>query len=307
MSAVRSLPSCEGQVVRTRARASAVAKQPASELGRESRPSGVALNACGFGAACGSDAQPPRRATSVPAGRGIAVGSRGRGSCMPGKCVEGVFRSIRDMQDRGKPSYIQALGEIRNGRKVTHWIWYVWPSLAVLRPGTSRPSFLLPNFRAVQLYLQDDVLSARLVEITEAAISHLQRGLKPQILFGSITDASKFREAMTLFALAALENGDVMQLQLFVEALDRCCRGELEPRAVDAIMAERPRSMKYRDVAFASQLVTLAETGEFSQSSVDDRDHGNRGMRPSLAPVHPSPRAGGRGRGFSSCRPRTPH
>lgn len=264
----------------------------------------MAIHANGVGAARGSDVRLPRRATSVPTARAVPTGARGRASCTSGKGAEGVLGSIRDMQERGKPSYSQALDEIRNGRKVTHWIWYVWPSLAVLRPGTSRPTFLLPNFHAAQLYLQDDVLSGRLVEITEAALVHLRRGVKPQVLFGSSTDASKFKETMTFFAIAAVENHDAARLQLCATALDLCGRGQLDTRALEAVVAERPRLGRYRHVGVAEQLLTMVETGE-CQTPLGGHELVSLGPQLSIPPVSPSSRAGGSV--SSRCRPRTPH
>lgn len=228
------------------------------------------MHAHGGSSGSRSDARPVRRAASVPPGHSGGVGRN----------VEGVLRSIKEMQDQGKPSYAQALVEIQMGRKRSHWIWYVWPSLAVLRPGTSRPMFLLPNLQAARFYLRDEVLSARLAEITEVAISHFTGGLKPQILFGSSTDASKFIETMTFFAIAAAENRDIPRLQLCVSALQACSRDQLDRRALDAVVAEGPGMAKYSGLSLATQLLPMAETTDaLSSSGRRERPSENQGLR----------------------------
>merc|ERR1711881_364744 len=86
---------------------------------------------------------------------------------------ESTLTRIRAAQDKAS-SFNRALKEIRDGRKTGHWIWYVWPTLAALRPGTSRPDCLLPDLAAAQAYLLDEVLRQRLEEITAVATEHLQ-------------------------------------------------------------------------------------------------------------------------------------
>jgi len=169
-----------------------------------------------------------------------------------------VLARIREAQD-GKlrlPSYEKALSQIRAGAKTGHWIWYVWPCLATLRPGTSQPSFLLPDFAAAQAFLHDEVLLARLIEITTVAMEQLRRGVAPKVLFGGETDAGKFTETMTFFAVAAAENGDAEQLQFFAEAL-RACKRRLDPRTM-GVVVETYNLPRYRDVVTTRQLLAIA-------------------------------------------------
>ena len=59
-------------------------------------------------------------------------------------------------QSKIKAGYNQALREIRDGGKATHWVWYIWPSMDGIRT-TSRPQFLLPNVQAAQQYIEREV------------------------------------------------------------------------------------------------------------------------------------------------------
>ena len=49
--------------------------------------------------------------------------------------------------------YTRARAEMEEGRKTGHWIWYVWPTLRALRPGTSRKDCLLPDLHAAHTML----------------------------------------------------------------------------------------------------------------------------------------------------------
>lgn len=107
--------------------------------------------------------------------------------------------------------YDLALSEIRSGRKVSHWIWYIFPQLRGL--GHSRLSFFygLAGREEAEAYLQDDTLGPRLREISRALLSHAGKKTAKEIL--GYIDAMKVRSCMTLFD--CISPGDV-----FAEVLE---------------------------------------------------------------------------------------
>jgi len=177
----------------------------------------------------------------------------------PGSDPAGVLARIRRAQDGHLrlPSYAKALAQITAGQKTGHWIWYVWPCLAPLRPGTCQPSYLLPDLAAAQAYLCDDVLFARLCEITSVALEHLQQGIAPKVLFGSVTDSTKFFETMTFFAVAAAESEDMEKLKYFTSVLIDC-RRKLESRTMEVIVSNFCLS-KYKGVETSRQLLNMMQ------------------------------------------------
>jgi uncharacterized protein (DUF1810 family) len=44
------------------------------------------------------------------------------------------------------PNFDQALHEIIAGRKQSHWMWYIWPSLAGIRT-TKLPELMITNLQ----------------------------------------------------------------------------------------------------------------------------------------------------------------
>lgn len=114
-----------------------------------------------------------------------------------------------------KNYYYTALREIENGRKRTHWIWFIFPQLAVLGYSRSAKYYGISGYAEAKDYLEHPVLGARLREIAVALLQH--RGKSPTDMLGDI-DAIKVRSCMTLFD--AVSPGDV-----FREVLDALYQG----------------------------------------------------------------------------------
>ncbi len=97
-------------------------------------------------------------------------------------------------------SYAAALEEIRQGRKVSHWIWYVFPQIQGLGHSYNARYYALESLDEARAYLSDEVLGARLREISEALLVH--REMSARGILGDI-DAVKVRSCMTLFDLVS--------------------------------------------------------------------------------------------------------
>ena len=86
-------------------------------------------------------------------------------------------------------TYETALQEIRNGHKRTHWMWYVFPQLKGQGHSYLSEFYGINGREEAYAYIEHPVLRERLVEATEATMSHNVYGL-----FGS--DVIKFRACM---------------------------------------------------------------------------------------------------------------
>jgi uncharacterized protein (DUF1810 family) len=96
-------------------------------------------------------------------------------------------------------TYRRAIAELRNGRKTSHWMWFVFPQIAGLGRSAMAQAYALRDLAEAQAYLAHPVLGPRLVECAEMVASH--RGRRAEQIFGG-TDAIKLRSSMTLFAHA---------------------------------------------------------------------------------------------------------
>ena len=106
--------------------------------------------------------------------------------------------------------YPRALEEVRNGRKVSHWIWYIFPQLKGLGTSNNSRYYGLDGIEEARAYLAHPVLGARLREITTVV---LESDKDVDEIFGGI-DTIKLRSCMTLFAEIADDN-------LFAKVLEK--------------------------------------------------------------------------------------
>jgi uncharacterized protein (DUF1810 family) len=134
-------------------------------------------------------------------------------------------RFVRAQNEGG--TYARALAELSRGRKVGHWMWFVFPQLAGLgRSGTAR-FYAIRSLAEAEAYLTHPLLGHRLRECC-AVLAGLP-DTNAEKVFGGI-DAVKLRSSMTLFGRAAPEE------RVFVEVLDRYFAGAADP-ATERLLA----------------------------------------------------------------------
>ena len=94
--------------------------------------------------------------------------------------------------------YSTALQEIRNGRKRTHWIWFIFPQIIGLGKSITSNKYAIKDLEEAKEYLSNDVLRSRLIEISRAL---LEQNGDIQSIMGS-SDYLKVCSCMTLFMQA---------------------------------------------------------------------------------------------------------
>lgn len=94
-------------------------------------------------------------------------------------------------------NYQTALREIKEGRKKTHWIWYVFPQMAGIKGTHSQMSkfYGINGREEAELYINHPVLRERLIEATRAI---LESDKTVYEIFGD--DTMKVRACMLLFS-----------------------------------------------------------------------------------------------------------
>ncbi len=108
-----------------------------------------------------------------------------------------LFPSLDRFIEAQKNTYETALEEIRFGRKRTFWMWFIFPQIKGLGSSPMTRKYAISNIEEAKAYMQHPVLSARLIEISNALIALDKRN--PVDIFG-YTDSIKLRSSMTLFA-----------------------------------------------------------------------------------------------------------
>jgi uncharacterized protein (DUF1810 family) len=99
--------------------------------------------------------------------------------------------------DAQKSDYATALSEIKNGKKRSHWMWYIFPQIAGLGFSETSKFYSLKSLREAQEYLKHPVLGPRLIEISNALLD--LKSNDAHSVFG-FPDDQKLRSSMTLFS-----------------------------------------------------------------------------------------------------------
>lgn len=120
-------------------------------------------------------------------------------------------------------TYPIALGEIRAGRKQSHWMWYIFPQLSGLAdcPSEMTGRFAISGREEARAYIDDELLRWRLIEIS-AALTELPPCPISSVM--SFPDDLKLRSCMTLFAIVAPE------WDVFKRVLDRYFGGRMDEK-----------------------------------------------------------------------------
>ncbi len=105
-----------------------------------------------------------------------------------------------DAQD---PVIEQVRRELREGRKRTHWMWFVFPQRSGLGHSAMAVRYAIGSTEEARGYLRHPVLGPRLVECTRLVTAI--EGKEIGEIFG-YPDDLKFRSSMTLFAEADPDN-----------------------------------------------------------------------------------------------------
>lgn len=116
-------------------------------------------------------------------------------------------------------AYELALGEMRAGRKRSHWIWYVFPQVKGLGRSYNARYYALDGVEEARQFLNDEELGGRLREITEVVLEH--RGIDVEDLMNGEIDAVKLRSSMTLFDIVSPNDIFAQVLEAFFDG-NRC-------------------------------------------------------------------------------------
>jgi len=100
--------------------------------------------------------------------------------------------------------YTQVLEEIKNGKKTSHWMWFIFPQIAGLGKSGTAKKYEIANIEEAEYYLTDELLSKRLLELTRI-LAYEVEGKTTEEIFG-FPDYLKFHSSMTLFYSVVITN-----------------------------------------------------------------------------------------------------
>ncbi len=124
--------------------------------------------------------------------------------------------------------YADVVRELRDGRKRTHWMWFIFPQIAGLGHSEMAQRYAISSRAEAKAYVEHPILGARLRECTQLLLDLSESNIT-QIL--GQPDDMKFRSCMTLFSTTTAEN------TLFGRALNKYFRGKRDDRTLELLKA----------------------------------------------------------------------
>lgn len=122
--------------------------------------------------------------------------------------------------------YPSVLKQMQNGKKTSHWMWYMFPQLRGLGTSTMAHLYGISGLGEAKAYLAHPVLSRRLYELCGELLKHKDKTALE--IFGDI-DEMKLKSSMTLFALTS------EYYTIFDEVLEHFFGGEMDEITVKLI------------------------------------------------------------------------
>ncbi|HEY7310194.1 MAG TPA: DUF1810 domain-containing protein [Gemmataceae bacterium] len=133
-----------------------------------------------------------------------------------------LSRFVSAQQD----DFHQAMAEISDGKKRTHWMWYIFPQIDGLAFSSTAKYYAIKSIAEAQAYLDHPVLGPRLRQCAEEVVRVESRSARA--IFGSPDDL-KLRSCATLFA-CVLPPGSV-----FDRLLEKYYRGERDRKTLQLL------------------------------------------------------------------------
>lgn len=128
-------------------------------------------------------------------------------------------RFVRAQED----SFSEALAELKNGRKRSHWMWFIFPQIDGLGHSSMTKRYSIKSLDEAGAYLQHPILGKRLKECAEAVLAI--EGKTVSEIFG-FPDDLKLKSSMTLFDAASGDD------DLFSRILDKYFQGQKDLRTL---------------------------------------------------------------------------
>lgn len=127
--------------------------------------------------------------------------------------------------------YDIALNEIKNGKKISHFMWYIFPQLKGLGYSDISNYYGISGLDEAKEYLEDEILGNRLYNITLELLKIDEDD--PINIFGNV-DALKLKSSMTLFDIVSDD-------EIFYDILKKYYGGKKDERTIALLGKKKMR------------------------------------------------------------------
>lgn len=145
--------------------------------------------------------------------------------------------NLQRFLDAQEGIYPTALEEIENGRKRSHWIWFIFPQLKGLGFSYHSTYYGIESLEEATAYYSHPVLRQRLLDIAAALLKHKE---KTAVEILSPIDARKVRSSATLFWEATRE-------PVFKEIIDTFYEGKMDGATLRLLAARQKADAREKE------------------------------------------------------------
>jgi uncharacterized protein (DUF1810 family) len=169
-------------------------------------------------------------------------------------------RFLKEQED----DYERALKEIKNGRKESCWMWYIFPQIIGLGSTQMSKIYAIKDIEEAIEYLNHRILGARLIEITQAVIDLGDADINKVFHF---PDNLKLKSCMTLFREAE-KSSEVKSNNVFQRVIDQFFDGKDDEKTL-AILQMQENYKKSRIKQEENENLLTNKTNK--EKEIDDK------------------------------------
>ena len=133
--------------------------------------------------------------------------------------------SVERFIDAQKEDYDMAFREISKGKKINHYMWYIFPQVKGLGRSSTANYYGIDGLKEAREYMKNEYLANNLIDISNELLK-LETN-DPVEIFGHI-DSKKLRSSMTLFEL-------VSDNEVFHSVLEKYFDGKRDQITLDLV------------------------------------------------------------------------
>ena len=130
--------------------------------------------------------------------------------------------------------YDKALKEIKDGKKSSCWMWYIFPQIIGLGMTEINKKYSIKNIEEGKEYLENELLRGRLIEISQALLDLNDADIHEVMGFDDV----KLKSSMTLFKKVE-EIFNIDCGNIFQKVLDKYFKGEEDNKTLNILEKQK--------------------------------------------------------------------
>ena len=127
--------------------------------------------------------------------------------------------------------YPQAVKELRNGKKISHWMWFIFPQIEGLGFSSTSKYYSIKTIAEAKEYVTHPVLGKRLLECSDIILNI--DGKSVEDIFG-YPDNLKLQSSITLFSFIHPES------TIFPNVFKKYFKNKKDQKTLDILKAMEP-------------------------------------------------------------------